>query len=146
MGITGVDGKVRPAFARPSLLEEIAAPPAPPGRLRLLSPFDPVLRNRQRTERLFGFDYRIEVFVPAPKRRYGYYVFPILEGERFTGRIDLKADRARDVLRVQGLWLEPGFKLTAARKKRLETELARQARLAGVSKFELPASALRDLA
>ncbi len=138
IGITGVDGKVRPAFARPPLPAESAALPAPPGRLRLLSPFDPVLRNRQRTERLFGFDYRIEVFVPAPKRRYGYYVFPILEGERFTGRIDLKADRAKDVLRVQGLWLEPGVKLTSARKARLETELARQARLAGVSGIEFP--------
>jgi uncharacterized protein YcaQ len=129
---------VRPAFARPPLPAESAALPAPPGRLRLLSPFDPVLRNRQRTERLFGFDYRIEVFVPAPKRRYGYYVFPILEGERLTGRIDLKADRAKDVLRVQGLWLEPGVKLTSARKARLETELARQARLAGVSGIEFP--------
>lgn len=144
IGIAGTDGKVRPALARPSLLDELPRLPAPPGRLRLLSPFDPVLRNRQRTERLFGFDYRIEVFVPAPRRRYGYYVFPILEGDRFTGRIDLKADRAKDILRVQGLWLEPPFKLTPARKTRLETELARQARLAGVSAIEFPASALRS--
>jgi hypothetical protein len=143
IGVSGVDGKVRPALARPGLLEELGALPAPPGRLRLLSPFDPVLRNRQRTERLFGFDYRIEIFTPAAKRRYGYYVFPILEGDRFTGRIDLKADRAMDRLLVQGLWLEPGITLSKSRRARLMTELARQARLADVATIEFPESAIR---
>ncbi len=60
--------------------------------MRVLSPFDPTLRDRDRTERLFGFFYRIEVFVPEPKRQYGYYVFPLLEGDRMIGRrIDMKA-------------------------------------------------------
>lgn len=131
------------AVARPDIETELnARAPAPP-RLRVLSPFDPVLRDRARTERIFGFDYRIEVFVPAPRRRYGYYVFPLLEGARFTGRIDMKAERARDRLAVKALWLEQGLSLGAARQARLEAELARQARLAGVRDISFPAKALK---
>ncbi len=81
--------------------------------------------------------------MPAKKRTYGYYVFPILEGDRFAGRIDLKADRAKDVLRVQGLWMEPGLTLSKARRARLDTELERQARLAAVSEIEFPAKAIK---
>ena len=73
--------------------------PDAPGRIRVLSPFDPMLRDRNRAERLFGFHYRIEVFVPEPKRTYGYYVFPLLEGHRLIGRIDMKAQRDRGLLR-----------------------------------------------
>ena len=61
--------------------------PEPPARIRVLSPFDPLLRDRNRAERLFGFRYRIEVFVPEPKREYGYYVFPLLEGDQMIGQI-----------------------------------------------------------
>ena len=71
-----------------------ALPPAPP-RVRLLSPFDPILRDRKRTLRLFNFDYRFEAFVPEPQRRHGYYVLPILEGERLVGRLDPKLHRER---------------------------------------------------
>ena len=109
-------------------------PPEPPGRIRVLSPFDPALRDRKRAERLFGFSYRIEVFVPAPKRKYGYYVFPLLEGGRLIGRIDMKAERDADALSVSGLWPEPGVRLSAGRMARLEAELERQRRLAGVGR------------
>ena len=85
--------KPRRAFARPDILERAREAPIPPDRIRILSPFDPVLRDRKRTERLFGFHYRIEVFVPSPKRKYGYYVFPILEGNRLIGRIDMRCHR-----------------------------------------------------
>lgn len=108
--------------------------PEVPKRLRVLSPFDPLIRDRKRIERLFGFHYRIEVFVPAAKRRYGYYVFPLLEGERLIGRIDMKHERDSGLLRVKGLWLEPKVKLSKARKDRLEAELERQRRFTGAER------------
>ena len=65
----------------------------PSSRLRILNPFDPVIRDRDRLQRLFGFEYRNEMFVPPAKRRWGYYVYPILESDRFVGRLELKGDR-----------------------------------------------------
>ena len=108
-----------------------------PDRLRILSPFDPALRDRARAERLFGFYYRIEVFVPEPKRQYGYYVFPLLEGDRLIGRIDMKAERREGVLDVRRLWLEPGIKPSAGRLEKLEAELQRVARFAGMEAVRL---------
>jgi uncharacterized protein YcaQ len=73
----------------------------------LLSPFDPVVWERDRTERMFGFRYRIEIYTPAPQRVYGYYTLPALVDEAIVGRIDLKSDRQAGVLRVQSAWREP---------------------------------------
>lgn len=128
-------GKLRPAYAFRGLPLQAGDWPEPPSRIRTLSPFDPLLRDRNRAERLFGFRYRIEVFVPEPKREYGYYVFPLLEGDRMIGRIDMKADRKAGVLNVKRLWLEPGVRASAGRMAKLEAELERVARFAGVAEI-----------
>jgi len=74
----------------------------------LLSPFDPVVWERDRALRLFDFHYRIEIYTPEPKRMYGYYTLPLLVDDNVVGRIDLKSDRQNSTLRVQSAWLEPG--------------------------------------
>ena len=126
-----IDGRT---FAgRADLIDVAAAAPEPPRRIRALSPFDPVTRDRERLAWLWGLDYRIEIYVPAAKRRWGYYVFPLLEGERMIGRIDMRADRKGDAIEVRRFWLEPGVRWGEGRRARLEAELARLARLAGVS-------------
>ena len=128
-------GRARTAVAAPGLLE--AAPqarPAPAG-IRVLSPFDPLLRDRRRALRLFGFDYRIEVFVPEPKRRYGYYVFPLLEGDRLVGRIDMRRADAGSALGVRRVWWEPGIRAGRGRLGALEVGLDRVRRFAGCERL-----------
>ncbi|RVG93930.1 DNA glycosylase AlkZ-like family protein, partial [Sinorhizobium meliloti] len=130
-------GKPRPSFAFAGFPDGLGDIPDPPARVRVLSPFDPLLRDRNRAERLFDFFYRIEVFVPEPKREYGYYVFPLLEGDRMIGRIDMKADRKRGSLDVRRLWLERGVKPSSGRMEKLMAELDRIARFAGVEEVKL---------
>jgi hypothetical protein len=74
----------------------------------LLAPFDPLVWFRERAQRVFGFEYRIEIYTPAPKRQFGYYVLPFVLGETFVARVDLKADRHANLLRVQSAWIEQG--------------------------------------
>ena len=139
--VEAVDGSFRPMLARPDIENLLADLPEPPGRVRVLSPFDPVIRDRKRLEWLFGFHYRIEIYVPEAQRRWGYYVYPLLEGDRLVGRIDMRADRAAGRLEIKRLWWEPKLRGGAGRMKRLEAELERQARFAGVSRVDwLPGS------
>jgi len=129
------DGSWRKVFAFPETLETLNTLPEPTSRVRILSPFDPALRDRKRAERLFGFFYRIEVFVPEAKRQYGYYVFPVLEKDRLIGRIDMKAFRAENRLHVRAFWPEKGVRVSKGRLQRLEAELNRMARFAGCSRI-----------
>jgi hypothetical protein len=129
LDIEGTDGRLRRSLARPDLMD--SAQPVLQNRVRILSPFDPALRDRKRAERVFGFHYRIEIFVPAPKRQYGYYVFPVLEGDCLVGRIDMKADRPAGILNVTAFWPEAGIVMGAGRRKRLNAEITRAARFGG---------------
>ncbi len=92
--------------------------------MALLSPFDPVVWERARTERMFGFHYRIEIYTPAPQRKFGYYTLPLLQDEALVGRIDLKSDRQNRTLRVQSAWREPGQAPDVARIGHLLRETA----------------------
>jgi uncharacterized protein YcaQ len=106
-----VDGWKDLAYLCPEdlpLVREIEAGEHRPAVTTLLSPFDNLIWDRARVRDLFGFDYRIEIYTPAPQRRYGYYVMPILHRGRLVGRLDPKADRQSKGLFVRGLYLEPG--------------------------------------
>lgn len=90
----------------------------------ILTPFDPVVWFRDRAERLFDFEYRIEIYTPAPQRRYGYYSLPVLIGDDIVGRVDLKADRPASRLLVQSAWWEHGRPAEAAARLADELRLA----------------------
>jgi uncharacterized protein len=132
--VEGADGEAREHYARPDIAEVLDQAPAPPARVRFLSPFDPIIRDRKRAAWLFGFDFRIEIYVPATQRKYGYYVYPMLERDRLIGRIEIKNNREADCLDVIGLWLEPKIRMSKPRKARIEAELERWRRYVGLGR------------
>jgi hypothetical protein len=143
--VGALDGsRPRVALADPEVLDGDPMEIEMPSRIRVLSPFDPVLRDRRRAERLFGFDYRIEIFVPEAKRKYGYYVFPLLEGDRMAGRIDMKRLSPGGPLHVRRVWWEKGVRRARSRTERLEAELVRIARFAGCDGVTWEPDALAD--
>ena len=99
-----IEGLSGPWYTHPDLLARLRGFGP---RTVLLSPFDDLISDRARTERLFDFFYRIEIYVPKAKRQYGYFVLPILYGERLIGRLDPRYDRAERRLHIQGVWSEP---------------------------------------
>ncbi|MCO1334151.1 winged helix DNA-binding domain-containing protein [Microbulbifer sp. OS29] len=110
-------GELSPLGRELILTEQLERSPARVSRkVRLLSPFDPLILQRKRLRRLFEFEYQLECYVPAAKRRYGYFCLPILYADRFVGLVDLKADRSAGLLRIDSLhWKEkPGGSLKAS--------------------------------
>jgi uncharacterized protein YcaQ len=109
-----VEGWKEPGFVHPEHAETARSAmdgKAKPVLTTLLSPFDPLIWDRRRASELFGFDYRIEVYTPGPRRVYGYYVLPILHRGKLIGRLDPKAHRKEGVFEVKALYLEPGVRL-----------------------------------
>lgn len=96
-------------YAIPASLDLLSKPLAR-SKLKMLSPFDNLLIQRKRMQALFGFDYLIECYVPAAKRRYGYFSLPVLWDGKLVARIDLKAERKKSLLHIHHLALEPGLK------------------------------------
>ena len=126
-----VEGWPKPAYVDPD-----ATVPRAVDVRAIVSPFDPLMWERQWTSAVFGFDYQIEIYVPAQKRVYGYYVLPFLMGDRFAARVDLKADRKRSLLMVQAAYVEPGFP-AAAVAGALAGELRTLSRWLSLEAFEI---------
>lgn len=129
LAVEGEDGA--DYFALAEVLETIADLPPTPARVILLSPFDNLIIERERVRRLFDFDYSLECYVPKAKRKYGYFVLPILWGERLVGRLDPKADRKAQVLLIRNLVFEPDFTVDDAFLAALGETLVAMARFNG---------------
>ncbi len=107
-----VDGFRAPRYiiaGEKPILETTAAPDSVDAGVSFLAPLDPLIWDRRMLRELFGFDYLWEVYVPEPKRRWGYYVLPMLFGDRFVGRIEPRLERKTKTLAIIGVWLEHGF-------------------------------------
>jgi uncharacterized protein YcaQ len=124
--------KPRLAYAFTDWRKRLSACGDAPDEIRLLAPFDPLIRDRDRALRLFDFDYRFEAFVPERKRKYGYYVLAILERDALVGRLDAYTERDRNRLFVRRVWWEPKVKPTRKRLAALDLAFAKLAARIGV--------------
>ena len=132
------EGKYIKAYALNDIEERINNVPPFSKRIRIINPFDPTIRDRQRLKKIFGFEYKVELFVPKPQRRWGYYVYPLLQGDRFIGRIEVKADRKTSRLNVISFWQEEGVNWGVGLRKQLASELSRFSRLANLDNVFWP--------
>lgn len=132
-----IDGVAGAFFAREQDLDDASRAPEPRGTT-LVCPFDSLLWQRKRAEDLLDFHYRIEIYVPAPKRVYGYYVLPILHDGRFVGRVDPKLHRDRGELELKAIHLEPGFERGEAFDAALADTLRDLAGFLGAEDVALP--------
>jgi uncharacterized protein YcaQ len=128
----------RPAYVFVDWRKRARAETDVPDRMRLLSPFDPIVRDRKRASRLFAFDYRFEAFTPEPQRKFGYYVLPIFERDRFVGRVDPKFHREPSELEIRRVFWESGVRVTKARRRALEAAVDRLAGVIGAKSTKLP--------
>jgi len=129
--IESVTGESNKAFILKEQRSRIANPPKPSNRLRIINPFDPLVRDRKRLEKIFGFEYTIEMYTPKDKRQYGYYVYPLLEYDRFVGRIEVRHSSESNLLHVDNLWPEEGIRFGKGRMQKLESELERLRKFCG---------------
>ncbi|MCZ6834320.1 MAG: winged helix DNA-binding domain-containing protein [Planctomycetota bacterium] len=140
--VESMDGASKPTkqYAIHDWKKRLAKTPTPPSHMRLLSPFDPLIRDRKRLKRLFNFEYAFEAFVPEAKRTFGYYVLPILQGDRFVGRVDPKFHRDEGTLKIRKVWWEEKASKNSQIKRRAELEQAIDvfAKQLGAEKWTLP--------
>jgi uncharacterized protein YcaQ len=129
-----IDGLPGEWLAHTDLLNALKDPWQP--RTTLLSPFDPLISDRERTEALFDFRFKLEIYKPTAQREFGYYVMPILDGGRLIGRIDPVLDRKKKVLRLNAVYAEPDTPMEA--DERVATAIGELASWLGASSVELP--------
>ena len=132
-----VEGFEPRCYALPELLDGIDRLEAPRGT-HLICPFDSLLWQRRRAEELLGFRYRIEIYIPAPRREFGYYVLPILHDGRFVGRFDPKLHRDEGRLEIRSLHFEPGFRRTRKFEGELDRAFEALAAFCGAQRIERP--------
>ena len=132
-----VEGSSAPHYALPADLDDLSGLEDPVGTT-LLCPFDSFLWQRARAEQLLGFHYRIEIYVPQPKRQFGYYVLPILHDGRLVGRLDPKMHRDREELEIKALYMEPDFRPDARFDRALAETLDDLAAFLGATRFTVP--------
>jgi len=134
VSIETASGSTFDSIAHKSQHAMLNNPPKPTPRLRLINPFDPIVRDRKKLAQLFGFDYRIEIYTPPKKRKYGYYVYPLLEFDKFVGRIEVRHDKDLNQLAVDNLWPENNVKFGKLRMQKLHAELERLRRFCAADK------------
>jgi len=126
------EGKYIKSFACLDIKDRLENLKNEKNEIKIINPFDPAIRDRKRLKKIFDFDYKIEIFVPKEKRVWGYYVYPILQGNKFIARIELQANRKIKELKVINFWKEDGIIWTENQQAKLDIELSNFALFIGI--------------